>query len=197
MFRLQVNTQYINSAISHITSDTKVKMSEAPKPTAAPKAPKAKPAHPTYKVMVAAAVTALKDRKGSSKVAIEKFIRANYPVKDSCAGPIKLALKKGVEAGDLVQVTGKGASGSFKLAKVVKKVAKKPAKKVVKKAVAKKTVKKVVKKAPKPSGKVAKKAAAKKAAKKPAKKAAPAKAAPKSKVAAKKAPKPAAKKAKK
>ena len=174
-------------------------MSEAPKPSAAPKA---KPAHPAYKVMVAAAVAALKERKGSSKVAIEKFIRANYPVKDSCAGPIKLALKKGVEAGDLVQVTGKGASGSFKLAKVVKKVEKKVAKKTVKKVVAKKTVKKTaakktVKKAPKPSGKVAKKVAAKKAAKKPAKKAAPAKAAPKSKVAAKKAPQPAAKKAKK
>lgn len=157
------------------------------------KTPKAKPAHPTYKVMVAAAVTALKDRKGSSKVAIEKFIRANYPVKDSCAGPIKLALKKGVESGDLVQVTGKGASGSFKLGKVVKKVAKKPAKKVVKKVAAKKPAKKVLKKAPKPSG--AKKAPAKKAAKKVAKKAPAKKAAPKAK--AKAAPKPAAKKAKK
>ena len=144
--------------------------------------------------MVKAAITALKNRKGSSKIAIEKFVRANYQVGENVDRYLKLALKKGVEAGSIVQVKGKGASGSFKLGKVVKPVVKKP-----KKVVPKKTT---LKKAPKPSGAVAKKAAAKKAAKKVTKKApvkkVPTKKAPAKKAQAKKtAPKPAAKKAKK
>ena len=42
------------------------------------KKPATKPDHPTYKVMVAAAVAALKDRKGSSRQAITKYIKGNY-----------------------------------------------------------------------------------------------------------------------
>ena len=146
---------------------------------------------PTYAAMIKTAIVSLKDRKGSSRQAIEKFIKANFAVGETMAGPLKLALKKGVEKGTILQVKGKGASGSFKIAQV-EKVAKKPvAKKVAKKAPAKK----VTKKAPKPSA--AAKKPAKKAAAKPAKKA-PAKKAPAKKPAAKKAaPKPAAKKAKK
>ena len=154
------------------------------------------PKQPTYAAMIKTAIVSLKDRKGSSRQAIEKFIKANFAVGETMAGPLKLALKKGVEKGTILQVKGKGASGSFKIAKV-EKVAKKPAaKKVVKKAPVKKAAaKKVTKKAPKPSA--AAKKPAKKAAAKLAKKA-PAKKAPAKKPAAKKAaPKPAAKKAKK
>jgi histone H1/5 len=152
---------------------------------------KAAPKQPTYAAMIKTAIVSLKDRKGSSRQAIEKFIKANFAVGETMAGPLKLALKKGVEKGTILQVKGKGASGSFKVAQV-DKVAKKPAVKKVAKAPVKKTA---TKKAPKPSA--AAKKPAKKAAAKAAKKA-PAKKAPAKKPAAKKAaPKPAAKKAKK
>lgn len=139
-------------------------------------------AHPKYSEMIAAAVGALKERSGSSRQAILKYISANYKVSDSAGTHVKLALKRGVAGGALKQVKGTGASGSFKLAekpkKVVKKTPKKPAaKKVVKKKAAakkpaakkpaaKKAAKKPAKKAKKPAKKAAKKPAAKKAAKK-------------------------------
>ena len=97
---------------------------------------KAKPAkkseHPTFAVMIAAAIGALKDRKGSSRQAIEKYICANYKVGPKYASHFKMALKRGVENGALVQTKGVGASGSFKLAKP--EAAKKPvAKKITEK----------------------------------------------------------------
>ena len=158
------------------------------------KAKKPEASHPTSSVMVKAAIENLKDRKGSSLVAIKKYIAANYkadPVKMSAY--IKKALKSGVENKTLLQVKGVGASGSFKLAKEdakpkksakPKKAAKKPTsskpKKVapkkkssaVKKATPKK--KKVEKsKSAKPSAKAKKPVAKKAPAKKPASKAAP------------------------
>ena len=161
-----------------------------------------KAAKPSYAFMVNAAIVALKEpRKGSSKQAIEKYIKAKWNLGDKAGTALKLALKRGVEKGTLVQVKGKGASGSFKLAKPLKApkpAAKKALPKVAKKAVAKKATatKKAPKKAPKPSGAAAKKKAA---PKKAAAKKAPAKKAPAKKAPAKKAaPKPAAaKKAKK
>merc|ERR1712061_857912 len=166
----------------------------------APKKPAAKPTHPAYAVMVAAAIKALKERSGSSRQAILKYIIANNKVGDEkkAASRLKLALKKGVAGGALKQVKGAGASGSFKLAKEepnpkAAKVAKKPAAKkpAAKKAAAKKPAAKKAAKKPAAKKPAAKKPAAKKAAKKPAAKKAPAK-----KPAAKKAPakKPAAKK---
>ena len=145
-----------------------------------------KPAdHPTFAVMIAAAIAELKERKGSSRQAIEKYVAANYKVGPKYTGPLKQALKKGVEKGTLVQTKGVGASGSFKIAKPEpekKPAVKKPA---AKKAATKKVTKKTpTKKAP------AKKAATKKpAAKKAATKKAPAKkaASPKKKAPAKKA----------
>ena len=85
-------------------------MSDAPAApvAAAPKAkkaakPKAKPTHPTTAVMVAAAITALKDKKGSSRPAIKKYIAANYKVDIVKLGPhLKKALKTGVEKETLV-----------------------------------------------------------------------------------------------
>lgn len=140
-------------------------MTAADKKTA-PKAVKKVSEHPTYAVMIAAALASLKDRKGSSKIAVGKFVCANYKVGPNFNGPLKMALKKGVESGALIQTKGTGASGSFKIAKVEKPAAKKPAAKkpVAKKPAAKKPA------AKKPAAKKAspKKAAAKKpAAKKP------------------------------
>ncbi len=196
-------------------------MSAAAKPTkkdAPKKAAAKKPAdHPKYADMISAAISNLKDRSGSSRQAIVKYIKANYKVGENADTQAKLALKRMVKDSSLNQVKGVGASGSFKLSKPVvvkkpaapKKVAvKKPApKKAAVKPAAKSTPKKAAVKKPaakKPTAKSpAKKAAVKKRVAKPkkapAKKAAtkksPARAAPK-KAAAKKAgtPKKATKK---
>merc|ERR1711935_1315366 len=91
---------------------------------AAPKAKKvAVPAaHPKYSVMIAAAITALKSRTGSSRQAILKYVVANYKVEAAKASvQVRLALKRGVVKGTLksAKATGKGA-GSFKVVKVEK-----------------------------------------------------------------------------
>ena len=92
-----------------------------------------KPAdHPVYAEMIATAISTLKERNGSSGIAIKKYIKANYKVKDNADVFIRGGLKKGVEKGTLTQVKGNGASGSFKVTKVekpkkVKKTPKKPA----------------------------------------------------------------------
>ncbi|KAJ7386592.1 hypothetical protein OS493_008740 [Desmophyllum pertusum] len=158
-------------------------MSEAAKSPAKKKAAKPKkPAeHPTYNEMIMAAIQALKERGGSSRQAIKKYILANYKVDpDKVDTHLKLGLKRGAANGKLVHTKGVGASGSFKVPKEDKKPAKKP---VAKKKPAAKPKKPVAKKA-------AKKPAAKKAAKKPAAK----KAAAKKPAAKKPAKKPAAKK---
>merc|ERR1739848_62195 len=114
----------------------------------------AKPAaHPPFKAMILTAIKALKERGGSPRQAILKYVVANNKVDAAkAAGPLKLALRKALAAGTIVKAkaAGKGA-GKFKAGK-----AEKPKK---------------VKKAKKPAAKKAKKPA-KKAAKKPAKKAA-------------------------
>ncbi|CCD74158.2 Histone H1.2 [Caenorhabditis elegans] len=177
-------------------------------PTKAPKAPKSKTtkepkakvaaAHPPFINMVTAAISSLKERKGSSKIAILKYITANYKVGDQLTkinSRLRAALNKGVASKALVQSVGNGASGRFRVAEKAaatkKPVAKKPVakkaatgeKKAKKTTVAKKTGDKV-KKAKSPK-KIAK-PAAKKVAKSPAKKAAPKKA-PAKKAAAPKA----------
>ena len=161
-------------------------MSESPKKKAAAK----KPAdHPKYSEMIAAAIGALKERSGSSRQAIVKYIGANYKVGDSAGTHVKLALKRGVAGGALKQVKGTGASGSFKLTEKPKAPKKKPA---AKKPAAKKAAKKPAAKKPAAAKKATPKK--KKAAKKATPKKAAKKATPKKKPAAKK---PAAKKAKK
>ena len=171
-------------------------MSDATKKPAAKKAPAD---HPKYIDMITAAVGSLKERSGSSRQAILKYIQANYKVSDSASTHVKLALKRGVASGAIAQAKGTGASGSFKLAKKApapkkKPAAKKAAKKTPKKPVAVK--KTTVKKSPKKTKPAAKKTAAKKAtkAKKTPKKAAAKKPAAKKATKAKKTPKKAAKK---
>merc|ERR1711876_107457 len=140
-----------------ITQHNTMTEAAAPKAVKAKK-PKAPAAHPKYSVMIAAAIKALKDRTGSSRQAIAKYICANYKVDAAKAGvPLRLALKKGVAAGTLKMggAAGKKGAGCFKIGEKAKVEKKKKPKKVVKKK--------------KPAAKkAAKKPAAKKAAKKPA-----------------------------
>ena len=176
------------------------------------KIPKKPAEHPKYSDMIKAAIAALKERTGSSRQVIVKYIAANYKVGDNVDTQVKLALKRMSAKGLLVHTKGVGASGSFKLDKSVqaaKKVSKpkkkkaakpkskKPAAKkpkakkpAAKKATAKKG-KKVAKKSGKPTTKkpATKKAAAIPAAKKPAKKTGAKKPAKPKKAAAKKAAK--------
>ena len=180
-------------------------MSKTPAKPAKKAAPKKPAEHPKYSEMISAAIAALKDRTGSSRQAIVKYIKANYKVGENAESQSKFALKRMVKAGDLMHTKGTGASGSFKLVKkpVEKKpVAKKPAakpKKAAKKPVAKNTKKPAAAKKPtkaKKASKSPKKAETpKKAAKSPAKKAAAKKVAAKKPAAKKPASKkPAAKK---
>merc|ERR1711987_4344 len=113
----------------------------APKKAAAEKA-KTPANHPKYSEMIAAAITTLKDRTGSSRQAILKYICANHKV-DAAKAPqhLRIALKGGVANGKLkmAKATGKGA-GSFKIGEKAKKE-KKPAAKKAKKPAAKKAKK--------------------------------------------------------
>ena len=66
----------------------KAPVSPAKKKPAAPKKPAE---HPPYLEMVKAAIAALKERNGSSRQAIEKYIKANYKVGE-VGSHLKLAL---------------------------------------------------------------------------------------------------------
>ena len=117
---------------------------EAPKAKKATK-PKAPAAHPKYSEMIASAITALKDRTGSSRQAILKYICANYKV-DAAKAPsrVRISLKKLVDSKALVAAAaaGKKGAGSFKLAAKEPKAKKPAAKKAAKKPAAKKAAKK-------------------------------------------------------
>merc|ERR1712048_1108443 len=162
---IRPNISQHNTTTNNMTADAAKK---------APAKPKAPAAHPKYSVMIAAAITALKDRTGSSRQAILKYVCANYKVDAAKAGQhLRMALKAGIKKGSLkmAKESGKGA-GKFKLVKVEKPKKVKKVKKAVKpkKPAAKKAKKPAAKKAA--AKKPAKKAPAKKAAaKKPAKKA--------------------------
>ncbi|CAG2242947.1 H1_5 [Mytilus edulis] len=111
---------------------------KSPKKKAAAK-PKKVATHPKYSEMVGKAISALKERGGSSRQAILKYILANFSVGSDAKTVnthLKLALKSGVKSNSLKQSKGTGASGSFKIGEVAKP-AKKPAKKVVKPKAAK------------------------------------------------------------
>ncbi|KAL8560734.1 hypothetical protein ACOMHN_046417 [Nucella lapillus] len=123
--------------------------------TSKPKAVRAKkpslPAeHPKYRDMITSAINHLKERRGSSRQAILKYILAHYRVGTEIGkinARIKMALRAGIKNSSLRQMKGSGASGSFRLgekslAAKPKAVSKKP-----KAALKKPTVKKVAKKA--------------------------------------------------
>merc|ERR1711988_364107 len=124
-------------------------------------------AHPTYSVMITDSIKALKDRTGSSRQAILKYICANYKVDAAKAAVhVRTALKKGVAAETLkmAAAAGKKGAGCYKLGEKAKE-GKRPKVAKVKKPVAKKP-----KAAKKPAAKKAEggKAAEKKAIKQPA-----------------------------
>lgn len=70
----------------------------------------------TYAVMVKDAIGQLNERKGSSAIAITKFMAQKYSVEGGHAiRHIKKYLKKGLEQGELTQTSGSGLGGSFKV----------------------------------------------------------------------------------
>ena len=76
--------------------------------------PKKPAAHPKYSEMVGKAIAALKERGGSSRQAILKYIMANFNVgKDAKTVNVhlKLSLRAGVKNKSLKQSKGTGASG--------------------------------------------------------------------------------------
>lgn len=82
---------------------------------------------PTYAVMVTESIKALGDRTGSSVPAISKHLQAKYGIDINKPALLK-AIKKGVEAGDFVQI-----KASYKLNKKAPSTAPKPKKAPVKK----------------------------------------------------------------
>merc|ERR1712098_347221 len=165
------------------------------------KSAKSEPKKMTYLDMVTEAIVTMKDRTGSSRKAIIKYIVETHRVEASKLVHVRKAIATGMEKGILkpARPSGKGA-GSFRVVKQEKPVARKSSK-IINKNLQKKTIKQPVKtKAAKKDvakktsnkknvAKAVKKPTAKKTAKKPApsKKAAkPAKAENKTAKAAKK-----------
>ena len=60
--------------------------------------PKSEPTHPKYDVMVKAALTALKERTGSSVQAVAKYLGANYSLPENYKKTLSTQLKKMVAA---------------------------------------------------------------------------------------------------
>ncbi|XP_046837793.1 histone H1C-like [Vespa crabro] len=100
--------------------------------------------HPSISKMVTTAIEELKDRKGSSLQAIKKYIIAKYDVNDEKLTPfIKKYLKTAVSTGTIIQTTGKGDLGYFKLSIMKSRYPKTKIHPVIKK---KKTANKSIKK---------------------------------------------------
>ena len=104
------------------TKGKKTKSNAAPANKTKKPASKATSSHPKFSAMIKKAITELKDRNGSSKVAILKYILANFKVNPATANQhLKAALRVGTKNLTLKQTKGIGASGSFKLAVAAKK----------------------------------------------------------------------------
>ncbi|KAL6237989.1 hypothetical protein BDW75DRAFT_202751 [Aspergillus navahoensis] len=100
-------------------------------PTAAKKAASG-PTHTSYRDMIKDAILNLKERNGSSRQSIKKYVLANNKLapasQNAFDSQFNKAIKAGVEKGDFIQP--KGTSGPVKLAKKqapAKPAAKKPA----------------------------------------------------------------------
>ncbi|XP_076103983.1 SWI/SNF-related matrix-associated actin-dependent regulator of chromatin subfamily A member 5-like isoform X2 [Mytilus galloprovincialis] len=79
--------------------------------------------HPPFREMIQDAIHSLKIRGGCSRQAILKYIIANYKIAvngKSENNKLKLALNAGLKNGTLIQCTGWGASGSFKIGRSIK-----------------------------------------------------------------------------
>jgi histone H1/5 len=135
--------------------------------TAAAASKKAAPSHASYRDMIKDAIVSLKDRNGSSRQSIKKYVQNNNKIavvsQAAFDSQFNKAIKAGVEKGEFSQP--KGPSGPVKLAKkeaAAKPVAKKPVA-AAKPAAPKKTTAKKPATAAKPAKKATttKKAAAK------------------------------------
>lgn len=83
--------------------------------------------HPKYAEMVHQALGSLKERGGSSRQAVLKFIMKNFKVgndENVVNTHLKMALRAGVKNASLKQSKGSGATGSFRLGEEAKKKAK-------------------------------------------------------------------------
>merc|ERR1712058_85266 len=153
----KVSTKTVEAQAKKKTTVAKAKKSAGTK-----KGPKVEAKKLTYLEMVTGAIKALKDRSGSSRQVITRYILETHKIDAAKVIHIRKAIAHGMEKGILKQArtSGKGA-GSFRVAKEEKpKKATKPKKPVAKKVVKassagaltvkknlqKKTVKKVVKK---------------------------------------------------
>jgi len=97
---------HLLSPTIHTLKHTTNMSDPAPAKTVVAKAKKSakKTDHPSTAAMVVAAITALKDRKGSSLAAIKKYIGANYKVNVAKLAPfVRRFLKKAVADGNLAQ----------------------------------------------------------------------------------------------
>ena len=102
-----------------------------PKKAGRPKSNRPKPNHPPYADMVAQAIATMKDKRGSSGIAIKKYVLSHFDVPDSDTTNkhINLALKRGVTSGSLV--TARGHAGTFRNSQESKKAAAASSKKSV------------------------------------------------------------------
>ena len=111
-----VTIKYYNN--KHKMADAAAPAAPAPaKKVAKAKKPAKPAAHPPFKAMILAAIPALKERGGSSRQAILKYIVANNKVDAKTAAVnVRLGLKRGVAKGTLKKACGscKGA-GKFRL----------------------------------------------------------------------------------
>merc|ERR1712200_371110 len=97
---------------------------------------KAPAVHPTYAIMISESIKALKDRTGSSRQAILKYICANFKVDAAKANThVNTALKKGVATGILKMgaAPGRKGAGCFKIGDKAKEEKLKAKKAAVKK----------------------------------------------------------------
>ena len=79
------------------------------------KKPRAAARKPKYADMIAAAIKEMKERGGTSRQKIVKYIGAHYKVGNAFGVQVRLAIRRMLKAGALLQAKGTGASGSFKL----------------------------------------------------------------------------------
>lgn len=104
---------------------TKAKMpSSKKKATAAGAGKKHVVDHPKYSEMVHQALSSLKERGGSSRQAVLKYIMKNFSVgvdENVVNTHLKMALRAGVKNATLKQSKGSGATGSFRLGEEAKK----------------------------------------------------------------------------
>lgn len=108
----------IAAAPSTMDVGKKKTASAAKKTGGAAKKPASAPNHPSYNEMVKQGLVQLKQRGGSSRKALLKYIMDNFQVgKDEKVvnTHLKMALKSGVKNGALKQTKGTGAAGSFRL----------------------------------------------------------------------------------